>query len=81
MTRILPCQAGDNRCPSRIDFVKKVASVCAWTAQNPLPVMGLGGSAERVWDGAGKGIRTPDFQLGKLTLYQLSYARTLAALR
>ncbi len=27
-------------------------------------------------DGAGNGIRTRDFQLGKLTLYQLSYART-----
>src|SRR6188508_1654314 len=26
-------------------------------------------------DGAGDGIRTRDFQLGKLTLYQLSYAR------
>ena len=26
-------------------------------------------------DGAGNGIRTRDFQLGKLTLYQLSYAR------
>jgi hypothetical protein len=25
--------------------------------------------------GAGNGIRTRDFQLGKLTLYQLSYAR------
>jgi hypothetical protein len=26
--------------------------------------------------GAGNGIRTRDIQLGKLTLYQLSYART-----
>jgi hypothetical protein len=30
-------------------------------------------SANRKWTG-GKGIRTPDFQLAKLALYQLSYA-------
>ena len=30
-------------------------------------------SPESFWDG-GKGIRTPDFQLAKLALYQLSYA-------
>ena len=28
------------------------------------------------WFGAGNGIRTRDVQLGKLTLYQLSYARS-----
>ena len=28
---------------------------------------------------AGKGIRTLDIQLGKLTLYQLSYARDLCS--
>ncbi len=28
------------------------------------------------WSGAGDGVRTRDIQLGKLTLYQLSYART-----
>jgi hypothetical protein len=26
------------------------------------------------WENGGKGIRTPDFQLAKLALYQLSYA-------
>jgi hypothetical protein len=26
------------------------------------------------WGNGGKGIRTPDFQLAKLALYQLSYA-------
>ena len=28
--------------------------------------------------GAGNGVRTRDIQLGKLTLYQLSYARAIA---
>ena len=36
---------------------------------NPLPTSELGG--------AGEGTRTLDIQLGKLTLYQLSYARIL----
>ena len=37
--------------------------------RNPLPTRELGG--------AGDGTRTHDIQLGKLTLYQLSYARVL----
>ncbi len=30
-------------------------------------------------NGAGEGIRTLDIHLGKVTLYQLSYARVLSA--
>jgi hypothetical protein len=33
-----------------------------------------------VRDGAGNGIRTRDIQLGRLTLYQLSYSRVASIL-
>ncbi len=35
------------------------------------PIMDV---ASKPWGFGGKGIRTPDFQLAKLALYQLSYA-------
>jgi hypothetical protein len=35
---------------------------------------GYGATAPKVFGAGGKGIRTPDFQLAKLALYQLSYA-------
>ena len=35
---------------------------------------GYGGTAPKAFGAGGKGIRTPDFQLAKLALYQLSYA-------
>ena len=33
-----------------------------------------GATAPKAFGAGGKGIRTPDFQLAKLALYQLSYA-------
>jgi hypothetical protein len=35
---------------------------------------GFGATAPKAFGAGGKGIRTPDFQLAKLALYQLSYA-------
>ena len=35
---------------------------------------GYGATAPKAFGAGGKGIRTPDFQLAKLALYQLSYA-------
>ena len=35
---------------------------------------GFGATALKAFGAGGKGIRTPDFQLAKLALYQLSYA-------
>ena len=35
---------------------------------------GSGATAPKAFGAGGKGIRTPDFQLAKLALYQLSYA-------
>ena len=35
---------------------------------------GCGATAPKGFGAGGKGIRTPDFQLAKLALYQLSYA-------
>jgi hypothetical protein len=37
---------------------------------------GHGATAPKAFGAGGKGIRTPDFQLAKLALYQLSYAPT-----
>jgi hypothetical protein len=37
---------------------------------------GCGATARNAFGAGGKGIRTPDFQLAKLALYQLSYAPT-----
>src|SRR5439155_16569963 len=46
-------------------------------AQHPRDlVVEVGGAALGRRDGAGNGVRTRDLKLGKLALYQLSYART-----
>jgi hypothetical protein len=41
---------------------------------------GCGAEGESGGETAGEGVRTLDIQLGKLTLYQLSYARNITAL-
>ena len=40
---------------------------------------GYGATAPKAFGAGGKGIRTPDFQLAKLALYQLSYAPVVIA--
>src|SRR5881296_3132242 len=48
-------------------------------AASPRSRIALGKCVRRNWTiGAGNGARTRDIQLGKLTLYQLSYARAIA---
>src|SRR5262249_24932091 len=42
--------------------------------QNGPPMLCSGVAAPKAFGAGGKGIRTPDFQLAKLALYQLSYA-------